>query len=256
MLEDVYKSYFTLANTIEWKKYSINDLFREYINHENDSLKEAFYAGIVCRVWGYAGRLYDQCKRHVTFEQCYDTILDAINYVLNKRVWEDPNSSLYKDESGPDKAFHIVYKRQRGILLANLNAQKRLSNFNTLSMDEAREDYSDSTDGLLLDLKKLTSEDDKSSEIRAIVKEFFDKDLFIEGLFIDLIAFGDYTTYSNKKIISLLKKLNPDNYNYYKLVYNLEKKYYNKVLYEIYDTSNRALNIRLNKLLYTLKGEL
>lgn len=36
----------------------------------------------------------------------------------------------------------------RGILLASLSAAKRKSNFNTLSIDEIHEKYSDAADGL------------------------------------------------------------------------------------------------------------
>ena len=63
-------------------------------------------------------------------------------------MWENPESSLYEDPTGPDKAFHIALKRQRGILLSKYTAQKRQSNFNTLSIDEMYENYSDATEGL------------------------------------------------------------------------------------------------------------
>ena len=122
MLEEVYKNYRQLADEVNWKKYNQNDLFFEYIKHENDSLKDKFYAGIVCRYWGLSGRIYQQCNRHVPFEQCYDILIDAINYVLEKRVWENPESSLYEDPTGPDKAFHIALRRQRGILLSGYTA--------------------------------------------------------------------------------------------------------------------------------------
>ena len=57
MLEDVYKSFRSKADEVNWKNYNQNELFYEYIKHENDHLAEHFYAGIVCRYWGYTGRL-------------------------------------------------------------------------------------------------------------------------------------------------------------------------------------------------------
>ena len=86
MLEEVYSSYKKLADEINWKSYDPNDLFFEYIKHENSLLRDNFYAGIVCRYWGYTGRIYLQCNKHLPFEQCYDILIDTINYVLEKRV--------------------------------------------------------------------------------------------------------------------------------------------------------------------------
>ncbi|WP_288266886.1 hypothetical protein, partial [uncultured Methanobrevibacter sp.] len=94
-------------------------------------------------------------------------LLDTINYVLEKRTWENPESSLYNDKSAPDKAFHIVLKRQRGILLASLNADKRVANFNPLSIDGFHESYSDAAEGLL----DIYSED--NSEYSSLIAYMF-----------------------------------------------------------------------------------
>ena len=80
MLEQIYNSYRKKADFINWKEYDQNQLFYEYIKHENDDLAEYFFAGIVCRFWGYAGRVYVQCNRHVTFEECHDCVIDTIRY--------------------------------------------------------------------------------------------------------------------------------------------------------------------------------
>ena len=149
MLEDVLKSYRKKANIIEWKKYNPNELFFKYIENEDNELAENYFAGIVCRYWGQAGRMYLRCNRHIPFEECHDCIIDSIRYVLKNRVWENPSSSLYNDKTGPDKAMHIAMKRQQSIVLSKYNAQRRLSNFNTLSLDAAHEDFKDSADGLL-----------------------------------------------------------------------------------------------------------
>ena len=61
-------------------------VFFNYIIHENDSLKDNYFAGIVCRYWGYIGKIYTKLQRNVPIEQCYDIVIDAIRYVLDKRV--------------------------------------------------------------------------------------------------------------------------------------------------------------------------
>ena len=57
MISDALKSFRHEADKINWKQYNINDLFREYIKHENEPIGEQFFAGIICRTWGYAVRV-------------------------------------------------------------------------------------------------------------------------------------------------------------------------------------------------------
>jgi len=250
MLESVYKSYRKKADEINWKDYTINELFFKYIEHENDDLSEGFFAGIVCRVWGYAGRLYLQCNKHVAFEECHDCVIDTIRYVLKKRVWEDKNSSLYNDPTAPDKAFHIALKRQRSLMLSKLNAFRRRSNFNTLSIDEAREAFNDATDGLLFNME--SSEIDK---IRIFISEYFDKGDILNGLLLDIICYNNYKDYSDKKMIKFLRELDINYYDYYNHYYKIKKETYLHELKKISNYSNKILKIKLKSLLHRLKRE-
>lgn len=249
MLEDVLKSYKELANTVNWKSYDKNELFYKYIEHENDELRDGFYAGIVCRFWGYSGRIYNQCNKHVPFEQCYDVLIDTINYVLKKRVWENPESSLYQDPAAPDKAFHIALKRQRSILLANLTAQKRQSNFNTLSIDGAYEDYKDATEGLLGIF-------DASSEIdinEISIKEYIKNLEPIEKVFIDLVY---NTNWSNlKSVVTNIKKVEESNFKYYNTYYDISEKEFKEVLLEVYKSSNQRLMLVLKRCLNKIRED-
>ena len=249
MLEDVLKNYKDVASLVNWKKLNRNQLFFEYIKHEHEPIAENYYAGIVCKCWGYAGRLYSQCNQHVPFEDCYETLLDTINYVLQKRVWENPESSLYGDTSAPDKAFHIVLKRQRGILLAKLTADKRQANFNTLSIDGAHEEYADAADGLL-DIGDESSEMD-INDIN-LVSFIRTKDP-LSILFLDQICFGNWS--SLKNIITNTKKVSKSDFYYYNSTYNLDEKKFTKALKEVIITSNNQLMSELKKLLYIVKEE-
>ena len=51
MLEEVYSSYRTLADEINWKKYDQNELFFNYLKYKDSDkdLAEKFYAAILCR---------------------------------------------------------------------------------------------------------------------------------------------------------------------------------------------------------------
>lgn len=250
MLEQIYASYRRKADEINWKDMNQNDLFYEYIKHENDPLSETYFAAIVCRFWGYAGRVYIQCNRHVTFEECHDCIIDTIRYVLDKRVWENPDSSLYGDYTAPDKAFHIALKRQRSIMLSRLNAFRRRSNFNVMSLDGAHEEFNDATDGLLFNME--SSEIDK---MRIFISEYFDRGNIFDGLLLDVICYNNYDRYDEKVIIRGLKELNMDYYPYYKEYYNVSEDKFREELNTIKKYSNKKLKMKLKSLLFKIEKE-
>lgn len=249
MLEQVYKSYRNKADEINWKDRDCNDLFFEYINHENDNLKDTYLSAIICRYWGYAGRVYLQCNKHVPFEDCYDCVIDTIRYVLKKRVWENENSSLYQDHAAPDKAFHIALKRQRGIMLSKLNTNKRKSNFNMLSLDEFHEEYADSADGLLFEY------DSSEETMKHLISNYFNSNDYINALFLDLICFSNYEKFSLQKVVRDLKLLNIDNLKYYKSEYIIDENIFKETLREIKKYSNRLLIIKLKVLLNNIKRD-
>lgn len=241
MLEDVYQNYLFLADVIHWKDYNQNELFLEYIRHENDSLSSNYYSGIVCRYWGYAGRLYNKCNKHVSFDQCYDVLIDSINYVLEKRVWENPESSLYKDPTGPDKAFHVALKRELGILLNKLTTQKRQSNFNTLSIDEMYENYSDSTEGLF---KMATGITEENEDLVDFIKSYNDVNYI---LILDQICFSNWN--SLKGVAASLKKITVDDFEYYNRIYEINKQDFLNTLYKYLKTDIRSLLFEVKKVL-------
>lgn len=251
MLEDIYKNYRQYADKINWQEYTCNELFFKYIEHESDPLRDNFYAGIVCRYWGYTGRLYLQCNKHVTFEQCYDVLIDTINYVLKKRVWEQPGNSLYNDERGPDKAFHIVLKRQRSLLLANLTAYKRKTNFNTMSLDGIHEEYNDAGEGLF-----NIFETSESSEVtlKELIVGYYNSGYLLGTIFLDTICYSGIKI-CPKNIINYIKKLSKDDFTYYNTYYGVSLKDYDNLLYNLKLRSTKSLLMELKRVLYLLRKE-
>lgn len=245
MLEEVYKSYRALADEINWKSYDQNELFFEYLKHKNEPIKDNFYAGIICRYWGYTGKLYLKVKKNIPFEECYDVLIDTINYLLEKHVWDNPESSLYKDPKGPEKAFHFVLKRQLSLLLASKNASKRKSNFNTLSIDELHEKYSDSSDGLF-NLVDSEQHYDLYDYIKTLPTSF-------DRVVVDIICFSQWSSINN--IATKLKKIGPENFQYYNSLYEISEPDFNSALKYIEDISVKNLTKEVKKLLYTLKSD-
>lgn len=209
-------------------------------------MAENFYAAIVCRYWGYTGRIYLQCNKHIPFEQCYDILIDTINYVLEKRVWENETSSLYGDSRAPDKAFHMVLKRQRSILLANLTAYKRKTNFNTLSIDEIHDKYNDAAEGLF-DIYSF-------SEPTTLRDYIVSRSNTMEIIILDIICFSEWKTLKN--VIKLIKNLDISSYEYYNSHYEISYEDLNQVIYKIGTMSEAKLLSEVKKLLYVIKDDL
>lgn len=251
MLSEVYASYRTLADQVEWTKYNPNDLFRECIKHENDQLYENFFAAIICRFWGHSGRIYVQCNRHVPFEECYDCIINAALYVLKNRVWENKSNSLYNDPSGPDKAMHIAIKRERSIMLSRYNAKKRLSNFNTLSIDNAHETYSDAADGLLFGLGITTND----TIDRLINSYFATADTYLDGIILDSICYNCKSEFKVNNIIKELRLLTYDSLDRYVILYAADIDELKQIIKKIKSMSNKLIEIRIKSLLHRLEGE-
>lgn len=249
MLEDVLKAYRKKAEEINWKQYNQNELFFKYIENENTDQAESFFAGIVCRYWGYSGRIWNKCQKHVPFEECYDCVIDSIKYVLEKRVWENINNSLYNDPTGPDKAMHIAMKRQMGIMLSKYNAQRRMSNFNTLSLDAAHEEFKDSAEGLLF------GGVNNFDSLKTFISEYFDNDNYLDALFLDAICYSNIK-YKPEAIIKFIKNINDNDVSYYLKTYeHIDKIKLIKLLRELKETSSNYLMIKLNSLLYKLQKE-
>jgi hypothetical protein len=248
----IYKTYKRTADKINWKEQSNSQLFFNYIKNENDlEMRDVYFSAIVCKYYGLAGRMYSQCQKHISFEECTDCIIDAAKYVLEKRVWENPSSSIHNDSTGPDKAMHIAIKRQKNIMLSKYSAYRRQSNFNTLSLDEFKEDYNDAGEGWLINIDAPVS----NKTVYTLVSSYFAKDDYLDGFLLDLICYSNYKIYDSKRLISDLKNIKPEIYDYYKESYDAKKDTFYKTLTEIADMSNRLLNLKLKQLLYKLKKE-
>lgn len=249
MLEDVLQSYKELADKINWKSYDINELFFNYIKHEHDADSEYWYAGIICRVWGYSGKIYNKCNKNIPFDMCYDIVIDAVNYVISKRVWGNEDSSLFNDPAAPDKAFHVALKRQLSIVMSNLTAQKRQTNYNALSLDEAHEDFNDAAEGLL-SIGDESSEHDLNS---FTLIEFIKSQEPLYRVLLDQVCFNSWNTL--KSVVTNIKKLTISDYNYYNTNYNITEKEFTKILNSVKILNNKIILSELKKVLYIIRKE-
>ena len=247
MLEDVYHTYRKLADSINWKKYDKNDLFFNYLKYKDSDkdLAEKFYAAIICRYWGYTGIIYTKCNKNVPFEECYDILIDTINYLLEKQVWNNSESSLYNDPKAPEKAFHFVIKRQLSVVLARKTAEKRKSDFKTLSIDDIHEKYNDSAEGLF---NLATSE-----ENTYLYDYINSQNSLLDKIILDLVCFSDWRSLNT--IAAKLKALDNTRFTYYYENYFCSKDEYDNLLTTLNSMSIRELLFEVKKCLYLIRND-
>lgn len=249
MLELNYKHYRKYADAVHWKDYDNSELFFNCIKHEHDQEYDNWLAAIICRYWGLGARIYSQCNRHIAFEECMDIIIDSMKYVLEKRVWENPENSLYEDPKGPDKAMHVAIKRQKNIVISKYNAYRRLTNFNSLSLDGFRDSYNDAGEGWLTDLEQVEAEDD----LYYFVSSYFKGDSYLDGFILDAICYSNSRSYDKKQVVSFVRNITLKDFDYYHNDYGADRDTFIKTLNELLDTTPKYLSIQINKLLYNLK---
>ena len=145
----------------------------------------------------------------------------------------------------------MVYKRQRGVLLANLNAYKRRSNFNTLSIDKVREDYKDSTDGFLFEI-----EDPSTSKTISFIKSISDKSDPIKTLVLDQICFGDSFRAGQvniNMIINNIFSLSEDDLKHISLLYDLD---IIELISKLKKVNSKELEKEIKIMLYNMRREI
>ena len=147
MLKDIKDFYIEKAENIkDWKKISISDLCFKYLEYKDkdDIIAEDYLSAIICRFYSRVYKnFYEQTKQFVSDADCYDWLVTAILYVLKMRAWENPNSTLYNDPRGPEKA---IYVKMNGAKLNHWTASmrdKRRLDTESVSLEELSEDCSE-----------------------------------------------------------------------------------------------------------------
>lgn len=203
LLSEYKKLYETNASNIDnWKKISMNDLCNNYIIEKENNSKKAndYLSAIICRCWSLMNKVYykQQCYGVTEFD-CYDNMIDSILYVLNSKIWLNPNSKLYKDPNGPYKALSITLKSRRGNIQYLNNMDKRKINTISVSLDALEENSSDSYYIPYYDSTNCSEQ----NIIEFISKIFYNKQ-YLKAIILDAIMYydicDDNKEFSEKKL--------------------------------------------------------
>ena len=141
-MNELKQSYFERAEAIEgWQKLTRSQLGYMYCKYKyeehNDVLAEACLSGLIYKFWNVISHNYynQGQKKIMSFEDCYDYTVDAIMYVLENHVWDNPDSSLYQDPNAPEKAINVRIVSYRNNFLIHEFRDKRALNTIAFSLD-------------------------------------------------------------------------------------------------------------------------
>lgn len=190
MLEENRKLFEELADSrldFDWRHFDKSELCRRYLQHENDDLSGAYMSAIIYRYWTNITNKYNMSKSVATFEDCYEWLIDSIEYAFKFRAWEDPTKPIYNDPKGPDKVINKILECRRVNTYVAANRYKRKLNANVCSIDSLQEDYKDAY------TPNITTSNEQQFNLfyKELVKHSFDKKDYFIGFVVDGIVNGD-----------------------------------------------------------------
>lgn len=224
MISDIKKSLIQAASSIDYEHLSNTSIAKKYLDcvSKNDSLSNAYYAALIVKSWGTIPKLRSSLFSYpmITIEDCYDCLIDGVNYVLKYKDWDDKNSMLYNSDDAFDRMLIVTVSHLRCQMIKKLYYNKNKVNINKKSLDDLNEK---------LDFEP-PSKDNDFQDIYNIVESFLDKGQYINAIIIDKICFSDvFTENRNKnrcfnisKLYEQLKSLDSRYYNYFKNTYGFE----------------------------------
>ena len=204
MLEEYKTLYQQEADKIaEWKKINKNQLCNLFINETNKEKKNSYFSAIVCNYWYMIAKYYNMSKNIAQIEDVYGWLIDTIMYVLDNHVWTNPNSSLYKDPNGPDKAINRNISCRRYTAYQTFNRQKRKPSYLNVSWD-------DIADRCEIDTLMEDFDSPINIDINNLIRNCFLKQQYMTAFIIDNIAYGNTfkTVTESVKSAELEKKEN------------------------------------------------
>lgn len=209
MLEDIKATYERCADLQApgWRTLNKNELFRTYSNYEGNKIKqEGYFAAIVVKYWGKLYK-FKQISPGFTSLDFYDWYIRGIRIILKLQPWTDPDSPLYNDPSGPDKAVNRALKTSRLTSYEKSNTYKRKANINSYSIEALEETYKDGVTPQHLQIEGVKEEDLPHLIMR---EAFAKKDYFTAFMIFNIIArdpfevveneTGKHLQYSEKKL--------------------------------------------------------
>lgn len=255
MLDEYKSGYLNVAQQLkDWDTIDKNQLCRDCLANENNpELYNIYMSAIICRYWGLIPKFYKISENLATPLDCYNWLLDSIFYAFKHRQWENPDSAIYNDPTGPDKVINRCMKSSRLIHYQYFNRKKRRKNYQHISIEEFKEKFN--TDSF--DLEDSDSELDLDDlDVKDFVKQRFNNKEYFLAFILDCICFEDVYDYDQstykfnmKKLCKIFKNIDENYIHIFAFRYNLD--------YEtVYQAAILSKNINPNRLASKIKDSL
>ena len=227
MLEQEYKTLYTAASSIpNWQTMNKNDLINAYIDNEEDkSLRNSYFAAIMCRYWKNIFKYYAQSKNSgFTIEDCYSWLVEAIMIALRYRSWKKPNSILSQDENAPDKVINrcIYSRRQYYYYIANL--KKNRGEYTKILLSTIEDDISNDHNKFLEDKNQEFIK--ANYDLYFVLRKFFLNKEYAKGIVFYTIIKDDNCIEKDRVNISrVMSSLLKTDYSSLAVSLNIDNKY-------------------------------
>lgn len=244
-----------------WQKLGKSDLINKYIEYEHTDkvLANSYAAAIIYKYWALIDKYYRlSMTSSVDKETCCEWLADAFLYTVKHRKWKDSSNKLYTDINAPDKVLNRCMNSERHIFYQSANYDCRKANYNSLSIQNLQEQKLD---------YMLPHEIDHDQEyvwLKDIIKDKFDKKLYLDALIIDAIIYSNVFSKSAKKeniqfsferLVSLLKNITKD---YLKIIcdrYELNSSQIDLIYSDLKNYTVLKLKAKCKKVLSELKQD-
>lgn len=190
MLEEYKKLCKASADIIpNWEKIDKNKLCNLYIQNESNSeLANAYLSGIIYKFWYLMnGSFYSQLVKIAEEEDCYNWYIDCILYILEQRKWLDPNSNLYNDPKGPEKALSVTMNSRKINFFVQTKRDKRKLNYESSSIEDLTERLGDSFNVSSKDRLNISQE-----VLREKIKNTFLQKDYLRAFILDVVINYDF----------------------------------------------------------------
>ena len=205
MLDEYKHVYLKSAVLVpQWDKIDKNDLCRKCLEKENTFEFNHYLAALICRYWGLIAKFYRISSNLAQPEDCYNWLIDAIMYALKHRQWENPDSPIYNERTGPDKVINRCMKSSRLIFYQFSNRKKRKKEYQLISIEGLKEE----TNSDALDIEDDDALIDECSiDVEYMIEQTFRRKEYFLAFILDCICIEDVFEFSNEGIEFNIKRL-------------------------------------------------
>ncbi len=206
-----------------------------------------------------------QFQKHFNILDCYDLVLNTIQEVLDKHVWDNPNSALYGDKNAPERAISRTLQCRRiNLHIKYTQRDKYKSNVENASLDAGEENDCSTPNVLICD--PIFDELIENS-IKDYITYLFNQEEYLKSFTIDNILNQDvfdsiicddgkkYVSFNVKKLRRCLRAMNNEQCYGFSENYNVN---YQKVLEAksyVTGLSYNKLAASVDKVLKSLKSD-